>query len=95
MLTLITEGGRDDTSKSIIVTLSNLSGGNCSPAPPPPPPLGMALSFLYDNLREGGKCAFFQGWKGAENILLGSSVQHLKKCFKNSWQKGVIVSPVM
>ena len=30
-------GVRDDTSKSVIVTLSNIWGGNC---PPPPSPLG-------------------------------------------------------
>ena len=30
-------GGRDDTSKSVIVTLSNLWGATAPPAPPPPP----------------------------------------------------------
>ena len=37
-------GDRDDTYKSVIVTLSDLWGGNCPlPSPPPPPPLGTAL----------------------------------------------------
>ena len=32
IFSLFTGGGRDDTSKSVIVTLSNLWGGNCPPA---------------------------------------------------------------
>ena len=39
-------GGRDDTSKSVTVTLLNLwREGNCPPCPCPPPfPLGTALN---------------------------------------------------
>ena len=41
-------GGRDDTSKSVIVTLLNLWGATAPPAPLPPPlpPLGTALKWL-------------------------------------------------
>ena len=36
IFSLITGGGRDYTSKSIIVTLSNLRGGATAPPAPPP-----------------------------------------------------------
>ena len=41
---LLLLGGRDDTSKSVIVTLSNLLGGATAP---PAPPLGTALNILF------------------------------------------------